>query len=358
MMFLILASTSLRGEEAADSLPSLNGNWFQQLKAADYKINDPSINYPRFLNFVRKVYNWTDSTFNSYNPAYVVSTGKNWKASIKNQNTMQSYVYDFSLKGDNRVLLRSNISSELGFSVNFMGVSVGYTWDVATWPYGENDNRRTFNFSFTTALFSAELTSINTDGLGRVSQLGSNPDLLKGKRYMVPVDQTLLNFNAYYFFNNRNYSQAAAYSFSKYQKQSAGSWLLGFDYNRQRINIDFSDLPRDLLAQVADLPLNAYYRYTDYNLMAGYAHNFVMPHGWLVNMTVLPSIGYRRMRHRAQLKSELVSLASIVKCSVTYNHRALFTSILLNFDGNMLFASKYLFFNSTESLSAVVGVRF
>ena len=54
-------------------------NWVSQLFANGFRINDPGINYPKFARFCLKVYNWGDKTFNSYDPCYVVGSGKNWK---------------------------------------------------------------------------------------------------------------------------------------------------------------------------------------------------------------------------------------------------------------------------------------
>lgn len=347
-------------EESADTLAPLPGNWFEQFVAADYQINDPRIKYPRFLNFCRKVYNWGNKTFNTYDPEYVTGTGKNWKASLKSYNWMQSYVYNFNLADRERVWLRSGISTDLGVSVNFMAVSLGYTFNVNKWFDKEHDKRNTFNFSFTTALFTAELTSTENNTHGRVVQLGKDEtsQLARKVKLTVPVNHSSLNFNAYYFFNHRHYSYAAAYCFSKYQKKSAGTWMLGFDYNRQKINMDFTSLPQDALAALPDLPVNAFYRYRAYNILGGYAHNFVVKDKWLFNITALPAVGYRSLPHKTSDHLEMVSLAALMKGAITFNHRALFASVQLYFNGNFLFTTKYGFMNSTESLTAFVGFRF
>ena len=41
-----------------------------------------------------------------------------------------------------------------------------------------------------------------------------------------------------------------------------------------------------------------------------------------------------------------------------YNHKALFASLSGRVDANLFFNSKYAFFNSTESVSLIVGARF
>ena len=115
ILFLILGLASLGGwgqEVPADTIVPVDTvehmNKFQQLKARAHqrieeKMNEPwdtirdgtywwramkhgkvdltgkTIHYPKFLRFAWKVYKWGDKAFNSYDSAYVVGTGKNWK---------------------------------------------------------------------------------------------------------------------------------------------------------------------------------------------------------------------------------------------------------------------------------------
>ena len=248
-----------------------------------------------------------------------------------------------------------------------MAVSVGYTWNVNQWITGNAAPRKTFNFAFTCALFSAELMDQHTRGNTQITRFGNYQD---GHRINVPLDdvsQDLFYIQAYYFFNHRQYSQGAAYHYSKYQRKSAGSWLLGAKYQRQQIEMDFSSLPPEMLHAVPLLPVENRFAFSDYTVMGGYAYNAVMPHGWLFNITMLPSLGYKRSTlntgatatndpHR-QLRS-MVSANAQARFGFVYNHRALFLGIEGRFDGGIIFNKDYNFFHSTESLSAQVGMRF
>lgn len=345
----------------ADSLPPLHGNWVQQLIQTNFRINDPRIRYPKFANFCRKVYNWGDHTFNTYDPNYVVGTGKNWKAYLKSYNWLQTYAYLFGLFNDNDVRLHTNVWSDLGVSLNFMAVSIGYSWNVNKWMHGVRDDRSTFNFAFTCSLFSAELMTWHSHGDAYLTKFGSyrSPDS-RGLSLLLPdgVEQNALAINAYYFFNNKKYSQGAAYHYSKYQLRSAGSWLVGFYYNKQTINLDLTSLPADVTSVMPELPLLNSYSFTDYNLMGGYAYNFVLPHHWLINLTVLPAVGYKRSRFTEKGTREMLATNLTTKASITYNHRALFLSGILRFDGGLLFKKDYEFFNSMQSGTLLLGVRF
>ncbi|MDE6145282.1 MAG: DUF4421 domain-containing protein, partial [Muribaculaceae bacterium] len=212
----------------ADSLAPLHGNWFQQLVRTGFQINDPRISYPRFPRFCLKVYNWGDRTFNSYDPAYVRSTGKNWKISVKSDNWNQSYRYVFNLFDQNNVSVRSRVSSDLGISLNFMAVGISYTRALDELFYGKKNKRNSLDFSFTCSRFSVELLSQQTEGGAYIDRYG---DYENGKFLHMPFDglsQSQTSVTAFYFFNHNRYSQSAAYAYSKYQLRSAGSWIGGF----------------------------------------------------------------------------------------------------------------------------------
>lgn len=231
MFPLCMYGEECTSKQLPDSTLELSGNWFNQLSQCNFRINDPRIKYPRFVNFCRTVYNWGDTTFNRYDSAYVIGTGQNWKLYANSYNWHQSYAFIFH---DQPVILHSKINSDLGISLNFMAVSIGYTWNVNRLITGKRDQRRIFNFSFTCALFSAEITSWNTYGDTKLTKFGNYKNV-DGSNPDIPIDNMnhkAFNLNAYYFFNHNKYSQAAAYNFSKYQLKSAGSWILGINYGR------------------------------------------------------------------------------------------------------------------------------
>jgi len=358
---------STTGPAAYADTAQLHGNWVQQLIQTGFHINDPRIRYPKFANFCRKVYNWGDKTFNSYDSDYVVGTGKNWKVIVDATGSMQSYGYlvdglinDSDTKTFERVSMRSNIGYDLGVRLNFMAISIGYTWNMNK-LIGHNDAPRSgFNFSFTCARFSAEILSQTTQGNTFIDRFGR---YMNGHRVHIPLDNTRRTtqvFNAFYFLNHRRYSQAAAYCYSKYQKRSAGSWIVGARYARQKVNIDFSGLPADVLVwKPESLPYNNTYNFHDICIQGGYAYNAVMPHNWLFNITALPGIGYRRSLTTSKSSvSEMVATNLDGRMSLVYNHRALFLNLTVKATASFLFNKGYSFFMSSQQASLIVGARF
>lgn len=352
-------------QEPSDSLPPLEGNWVQQLYKANFRINDPRIHYPKFANFCRKVYNWGNDTFNTYDTTYVVGTGKNWKIMVNSTNWLQGFGYLFEQESDNkshldRVTIRSNINSDLGISLNFMAVGIGHTWNVNQIFGHSSAPRSTWNFNFTCALFSAELQTLSTKGNAYIERFGQYQD---GKRLHIPfndVSQKMLTIQAYYFFNHRKYSQAAPYTFSKYQLRSAGTWLLGLKYSDQDITMDFSSLPREILeSKPTSIPLFNHFKYHEIGIIGGYAFNAVMPHHWLFNITATPSLALRRSLSSTDNKfSQLISTGLTGRTALTYNHRALFASLQIQANIGFIFNAGYSFFNARESVSLIVGARF
>ncbi|WP_300935208.1 DUF4421 domain-containing protein [uncultured Muribaculum sp.] len=345
--------------EGADSVAGPERNWLRQLFENGFNLNDPAINYPRFPRFCVDVYNWGDRTFNSYDKDYVVSTGKNWKVMAKTYNWSESYFLD--LENKSRVLMISDMYSDLGVSINFMALSLGYTFNANNIFGSPVAKRRIFDFSFTCALFSGNVHSSSTHGGVSIRRFAKYKDGHSINVGLDDVKQTRLNGNVFYFFNHRKYSHAAAYSYSKYQLRSAGSWVLGVSLIRTDIDIDFSSLPPDMLdALPPHAPRHYSLNYNDYCLLGGYAYNWVLhPRRWLINITALPSVGVKHLRNvSVDDKKDLFAANIKVNFSVVYNYKALFAAFTGQLDAEQYTTNNYSFLNGQESLSICVGARF
>ena len=75
-------------KERLDSIEFSEMPWYKQVIKSGFHIHDPRINYPRFPRFLLNVYDWGDRTFNSYDPDYVVGSGKNWKVRLESYKLM------------------------------------------------------------------------------------------------------------------------------------------------------------------------------------------------------------------------------------------------------------------------------
>lgn len=333
--------------------------WYKQVVVSGFRIHDPQIRYPAFPRFVLKVYDWGDRTFNSYDPRYVVATGKNWKAMLKSANWMESYMMLFSMHSRDMLHIRSNIYSDIGIHLSFMALSLGYTFNVNNWGK-QHSSRSNFNFNFTCSRFAANIDILSTEGGTHITHFGKYHINRELNYPFNDISHKALSGELYYFFNHRKYSQAAAYCFSKYQLKSAGSAILGLAFNNQRIRMDFSSLPQEMKDFLPSLENLYRFRFADYAVLGGYAHNWaIRPARWLANITMIPSVGFRHSYSDSSAGNKNMLAANIrFRFSVVYNHRAFFSSLTGRVGSDLFFNSKYTFFNSTASLSLIFGVRF
>lgn len=351
-------NAGIDGDTLVSVAPVSKTLWVKQLFANGFHINDPDVQYPRFPRFLLKVYNWGDRVFNGYDPAYVVSTGHNWKVLGKSYNWLENYAMIFSRHKTMR--MSSDMYADIGGYLCFMAVSVGYMFN-ANELIGDRDNNRTnFNLNFTCSRFTVDYTATSTTGGARITHFGSYNDSHDLSMVFDGVSNKSKTLTAMYFFNNRRFSHAAAYCFSKYQLKSAGSPVAGFYYGNQQIAMDFSRLPQDMLNSLPEsLPVYKFH-YDDYALLGGYAYNWALkPRRWLLNVTGVVGAGYKKTREDATDGVRgMVAFNPLVTGSVVYNHRALFLGAQLRYRGSFYFNSNYTFYNALLSGQLIVGARF
>lgn len=344
----------LPGEEGSHQKLS-NTLWIKQLINNGFHINDPNVDYPKFPRFCRNVYNWGDRLFNSYDPEYVVGTGKNWKLQAKSYNWLEAITMEFP---DSRIWMHTHLYADAGLSISFMALSLSYMFNVNE-LLGTPTHRSTFQMDFTCSRFTLWLKQQNCKGDMTITELGSYKD---GKHVDIPFDDAdIYSFyvDGYYFFNNRKYSHAAAYCQSKYQLKSAGTWIAGFAYDHKNIKLDFSKLKLDVPESTAPLLREYHFNYRDYQLAGGYAYNWaIVPPRWVLNATGLLAMGYRRNHVVGEDSESMVSNSAKVNLAATYNHRALFATANAKFLGSLFYTSKYIFFNYNFSFSVNIGMRF
>ncbi|MDE6793476.1 MAG: DUF4421 family protein, partial [Muribaculaceae bacterium] len=119
-----------------DSMPSYQPSdkerwWLNRLKNRTLNLADTTVRYPKFLGFCIKVYNWADKFFNSYDPEYVVGTGKRWKVRVGSENWMDAYWLTLLEPERLDIGMASNLYSTIGGYLQYMAVSIGYSYDIA-----------------------------------------------------------------------------------------------------------------------------------------------------------------------------------------------------------------------------------
>jgi len=333
--------------------------WKKKIFRRGWSINDTSIVYPPVLNFGFKAYRWLNHALNYYDTAYVVNpgktSGKRWKVMLKNNNWLDFYSGHLS-EWRSYIQLNSDVTSLFGFQICGMGLSVSYMFNVRDLLAGKFIHNRRLQFSMTTSRFFIEgYYRKNDESTVHIYRLGP----WEGDQIFSGLKRESYGLDAYYIFNHTHYSQAAAYSFSKYQKRSSGSLLGGIYLSHQDIVMDMSKLPNEMIKYLPDEMTDYRFRYRDIGVMVGYGYSWVFHHGWLYNITVVPSIGYRHSfpnsieGKRSLLSTNLNGRMALVRTAGNF-----FYALTLNHEGHWYQSKLHSFYNSYNNLELTAGFRF
>ncbi|MBP5561555.1 MAG: DUF4421 domain-containing protein [Muribaculaceae bacterium] len=330
--------------------------WWRALKHGKVDFNDSTMDYPKFVMFCYKTYKWGDRAFNSYDSDYVVSTGKNWKLFLKSDNWVDSYVgkpFD-----DVKMVMNSNLVSNIGVNLSFMAVSLGYSVGVSNLIHGEKVSDKV-DFSFTCARFAADAYYWENKNEITVYYTDKRIDNERHKLRQPGITRKAMGATAYYFFNNRRYAQAAAYCFSKYQKRSAGSFLAGISLQHFDVRFDVEKLSeegQDYIPTQEDAPRILY---NDYCVLFGYGYNWVLGKKWLLNFTVTPYLGYRyNLKPSSDLRQSAFSLNLRARIGAVYNHKRFFMGLQGYPDHHRYSTKSSRLINSLFDVTALFGIRF
>ncbi|MCH5230646.1 MAG: DUF4421 domain-containing protein [Muribaculaceae bacterium] len=337
--------------------------WWTLFKQHKLSMQDTTVVWPKFLKFCVDVYNWGDRTFNTYDPEYVQSTGKRWKVRLVSDNWLDTYDLNLPPMGGNGRIhstMSSDVYANIGAYLQYMAVSVGSSYDFEKIFKKKEPSHKKYEFGFICALFNAELYYHENRGGVNIRSFDRVNEGKLMKEYFPGVNMYTLGFDAYYFFNNKKYSQGAAYNFAKYQMKSQGSFMLGLSITNQRLSFNFSELPDNIKDQHPDYDFkNYYFHYNSYAVLAGYGYNLVLAPKLLFNVTVMPSVGFSHYYEDSlEGNKYLLSLNIQGKLSLTYNLGNYFFGLFGNIKGHYYKQGQMSLFSSIENFSAYVGLRF
>lgn len=334
-----------------------SGYWWRALKHGKMDLDGGTIEYPAFVRFCWNVYKWGDKAFNSYDTAYVVSTGKNWKLMLKSMNWVDTYGGE-PVKGV-QVFTRSRLTSNIGLQLSFMALSVGFTKGITDLINGDKLSNKV-DFSFTCARFAADAYYMENTGSTILKYEHKGAESYKGTiNKFGGLKRKSYGMSAYYFFNNRRYAQAAAYCFSKYQKRSAGSFIAGICLQHRDMSFDATEFPEQVRENIPEGVEMPRFRYNDYCLMLGYGYNWVLGNKWLLNITLAPYAGYRNMlATQSEEKADWLSLNLRGRMAAVYNLNKFFLGMQSFTDIHHYKTKNYHFTGSILDFSVFTGIRF
>ncbi len=128
-----------------------------------------------------------------------------------------------------------------------------------------------------------------------------------------------LSANAFYVFNHKKFSYAAAFNQSERQLKSAGSFILGAGWSVFRLEADSAFIPGLLqTANNADL-LVTRGNFSSAGVTLGYAHTFVIKSKFYISLGLTPGIAVGLMDWRDQLGNELKNTRTHFRLTFRYS---------------------------------------
>lgn len=321
---------------------------------------DSIAEWGRFPRFCINTYRWGDKFFNSYNSDYVVGTGKRFNVKVKTDVLTDFYNFQFDDSYRTRMMMVSNPTTTAGIYLTYMAVSVGYDLNVGQY-FGGGQSRKRFNFQFNCSLFAADLYFTSNDIGTTITRFGPQGHSQHTDIDFKGINNQAWGLDTYYFFNHKNYSQAAAFAFSKVQVKSSGSFYAGLSFSGMKYDFDFNSLSADMLKYLPLKDYNYYYRArnSNYALRLGYAYNWVFHKGWVLAISESPNVGFRTGWVLTPEDSRTTfSLYNRLKASIVYNRGAWFMGAIAAMENGLIYNKEHTMIGSMFNFEASIGYRF
>lgn len=335
---------------------------FAAPRALTFSFNLDSIaEMGKFPKLCVDVYRWGDKFFNTYDTAYVEGTG--YKFNVKGRAETWGDRYLFNLPDDYQMHMRSDPCTSIGIHLTYLAVSLGYDINVSK-IFGSHERARNrFTFGFNCALFSAELNWVTNNVSTRIRSFGQPGEMHDYNIRFDGINTNMFSVSAYYFLNNKRYSVASAFNYSKIQKKNQGSFFFGINYWTQKFDFDFSGLPNSIRNQLPYSWADFGYKYNAYNhnysLVAGYAYNWVFAKNWVVGVSEAPNFGLKSgYINYADKHKYSFSLFNRARASVIWNHDHLFAGGILKIDNSLVYDKDHSIINTVINGEISVGYRF
>lgn len=319
---------------------------------------DSIAEWGKFPRFCIGVYRWGDKFFNTYDSTYVRGTG--YKFNVKIKTDSWTDFYNFNLPDNMAMVMTSDPSTSAGLYLTYLAVSAGYDVNVSKLLTGNNQKRSRLTFGLNCSLLSVEWNYVRNDVGTTIRRFGKRGSRSSVNQPFDGINTSEWSLQAWYFFNHKRYSQAAAFNYSKIQEKSQGSFYAGLVFSNQRYNFDFNYLPEAWLQHLPSTWPNNSYNVDTYNyaFRFGYGYNWVFARHWVLGVSESPILGLRRGRINTGETDDSFALANRLNFSVAWNNRRWFAGIIGRFDANIFYDKSNTFVSSILDFEVSVGYRF
>lgn len=308
----------------------------------------------KFPRFCVGVYRWGDHFFNPWDTTFVKGTGYKLNAKVTLDSWMD--VYNFRVPPRTNIYMSSDPSTSLGLYLTYMAVSIGYDMNISKIFGGVDRSRQRLRMGFSCSLFTAEAYMSKNDVGATLKRFGNDHPHIPFRG----INNESWGLDVYYFFNHKRYSEAAAFSYSKIQRRSQGSFCAGLSIYSQKLLFDFSSLPDNLKNQLPDFWDGDRYHVdtNNYCFRLGYGYNWVFHPGWVIGVLETPIIGARKGIVNEDARKWSFSMYNRFKIGIVWNHERWFAGGTVRFDAALISNKQTLYAGGILSGEAAVGYRF
>ncbi|MBR5455925.1 MAG: DUF4421 domain-containing protein [Bacteroidaceae bacterium] len=256
---------------------------------------------------------------------------------LYNLTVMPQYSYYFeyyrftSGKSGQGITLMPRISSKVGLYIGWRWLFFGYNFNL-----DKGAPEKDFNFSFYTSKLGIDLFYRNRDKGYRIRDTRgftkeAEAYTSRNKNFNgLTIRQ--IGFNIYYIFNNKKFSYPAAYSQTTTQRISAGSFILGINYNEQSFTFDYSQFSPIVEEQLVPELKFKNIKYKDFCINLGYSYNWVFARNYLANISLTPGVGYKNTSLRLENSRDILSNINfdlVTRAGIVYNNSKYFAGASL-----------------------------
>ncbi|MEH0155194.1 DUF4421 family protein [Limibacter armeniacum] len=290
------------------------------------------------------------SIYNNFDSSYIEKTAYKYALILKSGNWQDAY--NLNIEHNTNVDFKSDLNSDIGIFASYRAISLGYSVNLNDLVFGESIKRKKWEVNIANNILSLELFYFNNKGLTNLKRYSDEfgtvelPKTFKG----IATDVGGIDFN--YFFNNKSYSNAAAYHDVHLFKQikSAGSLIAGASFTRHDLSFDFSE------EQGLQLPQNLDKTYETYCLNIGYGYNYIFAKNWLANMSMIPAVGVQ-IDNSHDKQQEYITLRNKGRMAVINNKPGYFWGVKCQNITNWFFSDNYTVANTLFTFKVLYGIR-
>lgn len=248
-------------------------------------------------------------SFSDLDTTYIRPNRYDYITMLQNSNTFDNYwmgLIDTKTGESQRVFLHPTPSYRIGPYIGWRWLFLGYMIDVS--HFDRATQKSDFVFNIYTASIGIDLIHKRNSRAFTIYPKGYGNWIRPNQRYVfdgMSVSNTTINL--YYILNPRKFSYPAAFNQSTQQIKSAGTWKIGVQYSKQKIEIDNSKLPALTADEQQRVNMALKYstiHYKDYGVNVGYSYNWVFARNCLLAGSLMPTLGIKDVYTQAATNNE------------------------------------------------------